>query len=110
MSFSKDPILFEDLRIGMRVQDSDGCVSIIKNINDINNVLVEYENGNGGFYFYCLNPKQKGCENLYLEERDLNSENRNIIICKYCNEVVYIYKDAQLCPKCKNLIVNENIK
>ena len=41
-----------NLVIGMRVQDNEGNVGIVKECEDIHNVLVEYDNGGSGLH--CL--------------------------------------------------------
>jgi hypothetical protein len=49
-------IKFDDLFIGMIVKDAEGNVGVVKECEDIHNILVEYQNG--GFGLHCL---IKGC-------------------------------------------------
>ena len=45
---------FSELKIGMKVQDNNGNVGIVKKCNDAYNVLVKFITGTGGYGFYCL--------------------------------------------------------
>ena len=49
---NKHIIDYNNLVIGMHVQDNDGDTGIIKECKDIHNVLVEYDNGGSGLH--CL--------------------------------------------------------
>ncbi len=51
------PLLYADIKKGMKVIDGDGDIGIITESQDAHNVIVEYENGGKGIH--CL---VEGCE------------------------------------------------
>jgi hypothetical protein len=64
---------FKDLKIGMTIQDSEGNIGTIINIEDIHNVHIEYYNGlrseieYGGMAILCFDPE---CE-FYEEDASI---------------------------------------
>lgn len=57
---------FLDLKIGMKVQDSHGNISVIKKCENIHNILVQFEKlGSGGYGFYSLDTNDTYFESLY---------------------------------------------
>ena len=106
MFFTIKPLLFNEVSIGLRIKDSDGDIGIIRKCDDICNILVELESGNGGYTFYCLDPSSKRYENIYPEEVEIEKD--KIIICKNCGEAIYMFKDTRLCPRCHEIINKYN--
>lgn len=62
-------LTFEELSPGMTVQDDDGDIGIINDIEDIHNISIEYEkNGGIGYGFVCLDENCMNKDRLYLIE------------------------------------------
>jgi hypothetical protein len=50
---------FSELKKGMKVQDVDGNVGVIKKCNDIHNIYIKYEGSVGGYGLYCIDDVDK---------------------------------------------------
>jgi len=62
-------INFNDLIVGMRVQDGDGNIGTVIECNDVHNVSVEYDNNRGGG-LYCLSEKCSEGEEAEMQHYD----------------------------------------
>lgn len=103
MIFKTIPLTFEEIYPGMRIQDKDGDIAVVKKCFDNHNIIVELECHTGGYAFYCLDKNCKDYDEIY--EQDFSPESQcEMLICKKCGEAVYMYNDTQLCPKCKEVI------
>jgi hypothetical protein len=58
------PLQFFDLEVGMKVIDRYDHVGVIKQCDDINNVIIEFEGGLGTI-FYCLDKNCYDYDELY---------------------------------------------
>lgn len=56
-------LTFEDVEVGMKVIDQDDHIGVVKECDDIHNVLIEYDNGMNGLY--CLDKNCKEYDELY---------------------------------------------
>lgn len=56
---------FNEIEIGMRVKDHDGDIGTVTKIEDINNIVVTYDNG--GIGYICL---EVDCCGNYLVKLD----------------------------------------
>lgn len=55
---------FSDLKIAIKVQDKDGDIGIITEIEDIHNIYVDLDNG--GKAIYCMDKNCDTYENLKI--------------------------------------------
>ena len=61
---SKTPLKFEELMVGMRVEDGGEPGKVVE-CDDPHNIFIEYDNGGSGFYCIAEDCEEKDVVPLY---------------------------------------------